>query len=52
MTASGNKSVQLCTPKTKAAYIGLYPYLNGFVEACEKRIMQKYNHTDKGDVFR
>ena len=34
MTSSGNKSAQLCTPKAKVMYPGLYAYLNGFVEAC------------------
>ena len=33
MATSGNKHVQLCTPKAIAAYTGLYAYLNGFVEA-------------------
>ena len=33
MATSGNKSIQLRTPKAKAAYTGLYTYSNGFVEA-------------------
>ena len=34
MATSGNKSIQLRTPKAKATYTGLYAYSNGFVEAC------------------
>ena len=35
MATSGNKSVQLCMPKAKAAVCtGLYTYSNGIVEAC------------------
>ena len=33
MATSRNESVQLRTPKAKAAYTGLYAYSNGFVEA-------------------
>ena len=33
MATSGNKSIQLCTPKAKAAYTDLSTYSNGFVEA-------------------
>ena len=33
MTTSGNKKVQLCTPKAKVVYTGLYTYWNEFAEA-------------------
>ena len=30
MATSENKSIQLCTPKVKAAYTDLHAYSNGF----------------------
>ena len=33
MATSGNKSGQLCKPKYKAAYTGLYVYSKGFGES-------------------
>ena len=33
MATFGNKSIQLCTPKVKAACTGMNVYSNGFVEA-------------------
>ena len=33
MATSGNESIQLCMPKTKASYTSLYIHSNGFVEA-------------------
>ena len=34
MANSGNKSIQLCMLKAKAAYTGLYTHSNGLAEAC------------------